>query len=437
MKMGLGTVDRLAPRRVLMVTCIVATVGMGDAMIYNVLPSNVSAFGVAVGLVGVLLSANRFIRLASNPLAAYLVQRYGASRPVLASMIVAMGTTVLLGLAKGFALLLLARVLWGVCFSILRLTGFLVVLEEGQDGRRGRLMGVFSGGMRIGSLVGVLLGGILFDVLGRSTSFLIIAAIGLLGIPAFLELIRRSSSGIVASTSIQGDAPQTREPPHPRSLGRRFRDFLAPPVPEMAASNRYKLLAANFTTFSFQLVMSGILISTLGFYLRERVGDEVTVAGLVLGIATLNGLLLASRWVSDVTAPYLGHLGDRFGHERIPVMAIPICMAALLLLGFNTPIWLTFVWLPLAFLAVTASLTSLSAVVGGMAPVHRRPQVMSRFATWQDMGHALGPLLAYAALGSVSLTVVYLVGACFLLIALASHSVCFLRQPSDQRTVKA
>ena len=125
-------------------------------------------------------------------------------------MIVAMGTTVLLGLAKGFALLLLARVLWGVCFSILRLTGFLVVLEEGQDGKRGRLMGVFSGGMRIGSLVGVLLGGILFDVLGRSTSFLIIAAIGLLGIPAFLELIRRSSPGIVASTSIQGDAPQTK-----------------------------------------------------------------------------------------------------------------------------------------------------------------------------------------------------------------------------------
>ena len=201
-------------------------------------------------------------------------------------------------------------------------------------------MGVFSGGMRIGSLVGVLLGGILFDALGRSTSFLIIAAIGLLGIPAFLDLIRRSSSGIVASTSIQADATQTKEPPYPRSLGRKFQDFLAPSMPEMEAGNRYKLLAANFTTFSFYLVMSGILVSTLGFYLRERVGDEVTVAGLVLGIATLNGLLLASRWISDVTAPYLGHLGDRFGHERIPIMAIPICMAALLLLGFNTPVWL-------------------------------------------------------------------------------------------------
>ena len=50
-------------------------------MIYNVLPANVSAFGVAVGLVGVLLSANRFVRLASNPLAAYLLERFGASAP--------------------------------------------------------------------------------------------------------------------------------------------------------------------------------------------------------------------------------------------------------------------------------------------------------------------------------------------------------------------
>ena len=110
--MGLAALSRFAPRRVLMITAIVATVIMGDAMIYNVLPSNVGSFGVAVGLVGVLLSANRFVRLASNPLAAYLLERFGASRPLLASIVVALGSTVMLGVAKGFALLLLARVLW-------------------------------------------------------------------------------------------------------------------------------------------------------------------------------------------------------------------------------------------------------------------------------------------------------------------------------------
>ena len=48
-----------APGRVFVVTAIVGAVIMGDSMIYAVLPSNVSAFGVSAGLVGVLLSANQ------------------------------------------------------------------------------------------------------------------------------------------------------------------------------------------------------------------------------------------------------------------------------------------------------------------------------------------------------------------------------------------
>ena len=431
MKMGLAALDRFAPRRVLMITIIVGAVIMGDAMIYNVLPSDVGSFGVAVGLVGVLLSANRFVRLASNPLAAYLLQRYGSARPVLASIIVALGSTVMLGVAKGFVLLLLARVLWGVSFSILRLTGYLVALEEGEAGRRGRLMGVFSGGLRIGSLVAVLVGGILFDVLGRAPSFLIIASVGLVSIPAFLDLYRTSGGHAVLDSSESKGGFRAAETSPPRSMRERAWDFFVPTVPGMDAVQRYKLLAASFTTFAFYLVMGGVLISTLGFYLRERLGDEVAIVGLVIGIATLNGLLLAARLTSDVAGPLLGYLGDRVGHERIPVVAIPMCVAALLLMGSNAPALWAFVWLPVAFLGVTAAIISLNAAVGGMAPVHRRPQVMSRLASWQDLGFASGPLLAYAAIGSVSLTAIYVVGACILLIALAAQSLALLRNASS------
>ena len=427
MKTGLAALSRLAPRRVLMITIIVATVMMGDSMIYNVLPSNVGAFGVAVGLVGVLLSANRFVRLASNPLAAYLLERFGASRPLLASIVVALGSTVMLGLAKGFALLLLARLLWGVSFSILRLTGYLVVLEEAEDGGRGRLMGVFSGGIRIGSMVAVLLGGILFDTLGRGPSFLIITAIGLLSIPAFLALVPGLRPGDVVEGETGGGTHKEAGASAEQGVGQRLWNQVVPSVPGMDAGQRYKLLAAYFTTFAFYLVMGGVLISTLGFYLRERLGDEVAIAGVVIGIATLNGLLLAVRLMTDVAGPLLGFLGDRVGHERIPVVAIPLCVAALFLMGFNAPALWAFVWLPLAFLGVTAAMISLNAAVGGMAPVHRRPQVMSRLASWQDLGFASGPLLAYAALGSVSLTIIYVVGACILLAALASQTFASVR----------
>ena len=255
MKVGLGAVGRLAPRRVVMITVIVSAVMMGDSMIYNVLPANVSAFGVAVGLVGVLLSANRFVRLASNPLAAYLLERFGASRPLFVSMMAALGTTVMLGVAKGFALLLLARILWGVCFSIMRLTGYLVVLEEGEGGRRGRLMGFFSGGIRVGSLGAVLVGGILFDVLGRGPSFLIMAAVGLLCIPAFWELARSSGPGDVVEAGTGRGSHQKTAATAGESVGQRLWNLVVPTVPGMDAGQRYKLLAASFTAFAFYLVM--------------------------------------------------------------------------------------------------------------------------------------------------------------------------------------
>ena len=418
-----------------MVTAIVAAVVMGDSMIYNVLPSNVNTFGVSVAMVGVLLSANRWVRLASNPLSAWLIHRYGASRPLLVSIIIAIGTTVVLGLGKGLPLLLAARILWGVCFSILRLTGFLIVLEENHDGSRGRLMGTFSGGMRVGSLVGVLLGGVLFDVLGRASAFLIIASLGLLGVPAFLGLIRKSEHGGAADGLITNAQAKTRLLPAGFRQG--AWDLLISPVPELEAKHRYSLLVANFTLFSLYLVMSGILVATLGFYLRDRLGEEATVAGLVLGIATVNGLLLATRWFADVASPLWGHLGDRLGHDKVPLLAGPACVVALLVLAFNIPLWLAFLWLPLAFVAVAATFTSLSTLVGGLSPPHRRPQVMSRFATWQDLGYASGPLIAYAVLSFVSPSLIYLAGAALLLIALAIYKIGFSPLPLDRKTGKA
>ena len=55
---------------------------------------------------------------------------------------------------------------------------------------------------------------------------------------------------------------------------------------------------------------------------------------------------------------------------------------------------------------------------------------MSRLASWQDLGFASGPLLAYAALGSVSLTTIYLVGACILLISLTAQTLAIIRHES-------
>ena len=183
----------LAPPRVLTITAIVAAVIMGDSMMYAVLPTNVSAFAVSAGLVGVLLSANRFVRLVSNPLADRLFRRFGAERPLALAVVLSIGTTLAYGIGPGFAVLLIARLLWGLCYSILRLGGYVTVLEDGREGDRARLMGLSSGGQRAGSIVGVLLGGILFDLTGRLASFSIVAGLGLVALPLVFGIVKRPS----------------------------------------------------------------------------------------------------------------------------------------------------------------------------------------------------------------------------------------------------
>ena len=420
--------SRLVPKRVFLVTTIVGAVIMGDSMLYNVLPSQVAAFGVPTGLVGVLLSANRFVRIVSNPMAAWIFDRFGLDRPLLFVVILSVGTTVAYGAGEGFAVLLISRVLWGVCYSLLRLGGYLVVLEASGEGNRGRMMGFFSGGQRAGSVIGVLLGGLLFDLTGRATSFFIVAGLGLLSLPVPLALGRGESAEKI-QTSVTGKSPEHTTPiPHDSAQGRnRIWDLLVSPVPELDSRKLHQLLAANFTFFSFHLVLNGVLVATLGYYLNQELGDGVTFRGVLIGVATLNGVLLATDWIATMFAPFLGHLSDKFGRGRVLLFSAPICLAGLALLAYPVLLWLTLLWLPLAFVATAASLTSLDALVGGLAPLHRRAQVMSRYASWQDAGSALGPLLAYAVIGFVSLTVVYAAGALLMAAAYALFIAAFRR----------
>ena len=50
----------------------------GDLTLYATLPVNAGNLLLTLGQVGVILSANRFIRLLSNPITGYLVDRAGA-----------------------------------------------------------------------------------------------------------------------------------------------------------------------------------------------------------------------------------------------------------------------------------------------------------------------------------------------------------------------
>ena len=56
---------------------VLSIVGMGDVLLYVVLPVNAETFGVNIFWVGVLLAANRLVRIACYGPVASIMQRYG------------------------------------------------------------------------------------------------------------------------------------------------------------------------------------------------------------------------------------------------------------------------------------------------------------------------------------------------------------------------
>jgi MFS family permease len=389
------------------VSAAVALSLLGDSLLYAVLPSRAEAVGVPVGLVGVILSANRFIRLLSNPWAGGVCDRLGYARPFAAALLLGALTTAVYGLATGFWLLFFARVLWGVSWSFLRVGGLGTVLEHATNRDRGLLMGFFLGISRLGSLAAVALGGVLTDVIGYRSTFLLFAILSALAAvisgPSGERRSRHAKDAPLVAGSPPPQAPHS--PPGPSSAWRSGRSI-----------GRRRLWAVNVCGFSNGFVTSGLVTSTLGLLLKTHYGSAVALGSLSVGIASVTGLLLSLRWAIDFgLGPYLGHLSDRLGRHRVILAAFLIGTLALAVFASVT----AFIPLGLAAVVVFISSTALSAALdaslGDLAPAGEQGRTIGRYATFTDLGAACGPLLGYALGVWIGFMPMYILGGCLLL----------------------
>src|SRR3954467_10898986 len=104
------------PTPVLLVGLVMSLALLGDSLLYVALPAHAAELALPLWSVGVLLGANRIVRLVTNGLAATLFTRVGGRGPVIAAGVGSVVTTAMYGLTPTFWPLLLARFAWGACF---------------------------------------------------------------------------------------------------------------------------------------------------------------------------------------------------------------------------------------------------------------------------------------------------------------------------------
>ncbi len=171
--------------RSVVVAVIISTffVGFGGGVVFPVLPNLGAVLGISPFMVGLILSANRFARILANAPAGSLVDRIGTRWPFIAGLFIegvaTLGYIVALDSALPAAWFIASRILWGLGSALVFATAFTIAADVSEGRSRGTSMGVVRGGLTLGFPAGLVMGGVVSDVYGVSTAFVVAATFAL------------------------------------------------------------------------------------------------------------------------------------------------------------------------------------------------------------------------------------------------------------------
>ncbi len=387
---------------------------------YGILPLEAQNLGIALPLVGLLLSANRLVRLISNTWASTIFERSEPYWPFVVVTILGLLTTMMYGLGWGFVIFLIARLGWGIAWSGLRQGAYQAIWTAKKE-RRGQLTGLLWGIVRLGSAISVILGGYLRDNYGYRAAIGGISLLSAIAIPFSLRLRwpqqARIEQGPQASNQSAPKNLTTNTQNQTENQAHRDRWWLTWSRMLKIARQRW-LLASGFLEHTF----ANLLASTAALFLAQQMGEQSIFPEFGLGVGTIAGFMLSVRWMSDLMlGPLFGILADRLGYALTIVL-----LTGLSLLGTLGVVTLgtlgSLLCLTLVFILGSGLYVALNTAVSIVSQNTDRPHLfVGAFSTTTDAGSALGPLIAYSVSGIISLETVYLIAGGLLLIAVSQY----------------
>ncbi|NP_001129163.1 chromaffin granule amine transporter isoform a [Homo sapiens] len=131
--------------------------------------------------VGVLFASKAVMQLLVNPFVGPLTNRIGYHIPMFAGFVIMFLSTVMFAFSGTYTLLFVARTLQGIGSSFSSVAGLgMLASVYTDDHERGRAMGTALGGLALGLLVGAPFGSVMYEFVGKSAPFLILAFLALL-----------------------------------------------------------------------------------------------------------------------------------------------------------------------------------------------------------------------------------------------------------------
>ena len=350
----------------------------GDTLLYLLLPLHHVAFGVSLAEAGLLLAANRLVRIAGY---GWVARFYAERGPRLACLLAASGSLLsTLGYAtlSGVWGLLVARLLWGLSFAAMNIATQALATAEptGAARRSGRMRAIIAAG----PVSGLIVGAVVSQAAGPRAAFLVLSGAALLAFPFAIRL------------------------PAPGE-GR----------PELLQRPRFGL-PSRLDTWSFiqGMTLDGLFVLGISVLAAAAVPDYAALAA---------GSALALRYIAEIVlGPAGGALAQRYGARPVLTL-LSVCTAVgLAVIGAGA------LWIGAVLVVVLRGLIQpLPAPLVAMEnPGRDRVPALARLATWRDLGAGAGPLLAGALLPLLPHWILY--GAAALLLATSAMAVAIDRR---------
>ncbi len=341
----------------------------GDAVLYLMLPLYAATFGVTLPEAGILLAANRIVRIFGYRYVAQFYGTRGARAACLAASAGAIFSTFGYWAFSGVWGLLVARLVWGLSFAALNIANQALptAVMDGAARRSGRARSIVA----VGPMVGLMAGAVIAEQFGPRPVFLVLGCLAALA-PIF--------------------ALQLPSLPEPFMRGR----------PRFSRPS-----SMSIWSFSMGLTLDGIFVFGLSL-LASRAGSGSAVV--------LAGAAMALRYLSEIVlSPVGGALAQRLGARRLLIGLSFGCATGLFLVG--VPDWI--VWAGVLWTVVLRALLQplpAPVVAETVGSAHRVPALANQ-ATWRDIGAGAGPLVAGLLFNQVPPFAIYAGAACILAVA--------------------
>ena len=360
---------------------------LGDTFLYTVLPVQASSLGISRPTVGLILSLNRWVRLVTNPLAARLYLRLPAGALVLVAIVLTAVSTAMYALPAMLAVFFAGRLLWGFCYSLLRLGSFLAALED-ATAHAGRRIGNTRAVWGLGYFGGAIFAPFATLWWGWTAAILVGAA---------LSLALGLGPAVIAA-----------------GWRRRIRIDEAH-VPASVWEPRFLAL---FAAATLQLALyAGILVAAGGFRVDELFHMGVPVLDVVVPATFIAATFALTQRVAQVAwTPIAGRWSDRSASAAFALSTL-LSLASVAALALPLD--------PILFVVLggSAFVNGLTATIAVELAVSRRsrevdrPRILAALHTWQDGGAAAGAL-AGGILATLGAAPALLAGAGFLALTL-------------------